>query len=59
MDNMDRHFRNLELYRHESVGPSAKEKRGPRTRKPTIRIGTTCPSCGLQRSVTGLCDCNS
>ena len=25
----------------------------------TPRIGKICPACGLQRSLTGVCDCNA
>lgn len=30
----------------------------PKKAKPKPRTGKTCPACGLQRSVTGKCDCN-
>lgn len=30
----------------------------PNKGKAKPRHGQICPSCGLQRSVTGVCDCN-
>lgn len=31
----------------------------PKKGKPQPRRGRVCPSCGLERSVTGVCDCNA
>ncbi|QLF83279.1 hypothetical protein SEA_NICEHOUSE_35 [Rhodococcus phage NiceHouse] len=31
----------------------------PREPKPKPKMGAMCPACGLMRSLSGLCDCNT
>lgn len=63
MENRSAFMKIDELYRDVSrkTVVTAKRQGGFAPRKPKVqpKSGSTCPTCFMKRSVSGLCDCNA